>query len=247
MRQIILDTETTGLSPRAGDRLIEFAGLEMVDRRLTGRHLHLYVHPERDIPAEAARVHGLTLAVLEEKNAPVFARVGEEIADFIRGAELIIHNAPFDLGFLDMEFGRMGLPSATALAGGVIDTLQMAKERYPGQKNSLDALCTRLDVDRSRRVLHGALIDCELLAEVYLGMTRSQFSLADAFEAETESTPAVAAYSAPFAATAARRLIVQAASAEELAEHAAYLDALDQAAGGPCVWRQWPPQTDGGT
>lgn len=241
MRQIILDTETTGFNANNGDRLIEFAGLEMIDRRLTGKHLHLYVHPERDVPEDAVRVHGLSLAALEEKNAPVFAKVGEEIADFIRDAELIIHNAPFDVGFLNMEFKRMGLPPVEQLAAEITDTLKMAKERYPGQKNSLDALCTRLDVDRSRRVFHGALIDCELLAEVYLGMTRSQFSLADAFEHEAETTPA-AGHTAQTAGR--RRLSVLSANAQEQSAHSAYLDELDKAAGGDCLWRQWQPKTD---
>ena len=238
MRQIILDTETTGFNANDGDRLIEFAGLEMIDRRLTGQYLHLYVHPERDVPEDAVRVHGLTLAVLEEKNAPVFAKVGAEIADFIRDAELIIHNAPFDVGFLNMEFKRMGLPPVEQLAACITDTLKMAKERYPGQKNSLDALCTRLDVDRSRRVFHGALIDCELLAEVYLGMTRSQFSLTDAFDSPENETAATVAQATHSVSAKTRRLSVLPASADELARHEAYLDALDKACGGNCVWRQ---------
>ena len=163
-RQIILDTETTGLYPNSGDRMVEFAGLEMVNRQLTANTLHLYIHPERDIPEEAAAVHGITLAQLEEKNAPNFAGVGRQIAEFLRGAELIIHNAKFDVGFLDMEFGRMGLPTVEELGCTVTDTLGMAREMFPGQKVSLDALCTRFDVDRSKRVFHGALIDCELLS-----------------------------------------------------------------------------------
>ena len=173
-RQIILDTETTGLYADGGDRLVEFAGLEMVNRQMTDKNLHLYVHPERDMPEEAARVHGLTIEVLEGKNAPPFAEVGRQIADFLRGAELIIHNAKFDVGFLNMEFRRMGLPTVEELGCTVTDTLAMAREMFPGQKASLDALCNRFSVDRSKRVLHGALIDCELLGEVYLAMTRRQ-------------------------------------------------------------------------
>ncbi len=228
-RQIILDTETTGLYPDSGDRLVEFAGLEMLNRQMTEQNLHLYVHPERDMPEEAARVHGLTIEVLEQKQAPVFARVGAEIADFIRGAELIIHNARFDVGFLNMEFSRMGLPSVEELDCTITDTLAMAKERFPGQKNSLDALCTRLGVDRSKRVLHGALIDCELLGEVYLAMTREQYDLMGGSAEENQGTQTAAV-------TTARptHLKVIKASAEECAEHEQYLDGL----GEECIWRK---------
>lgn len=191
-RQIILDTETTGLYADGGDRLVEFAGLEMVNRQMTDKNLHLYVHPERDMPEEAARVHGLTIQVLEEKNAPPFAEVGRQIADFLRGAELIIHNAKFDVGFLNMEFRRMGLPTVEELGCTVTDTLAMAREMFPGQKASLDALCNRFSVDRSKRVLHGALIDCELLGEVYLAMTRRQFDLMGETEEEEPTAKPVA-------------------------------------------------------
>ncbi|ASK26495.1 DNA polymerase III subunit epsilon [Neisseria chenwenguii] len=230
-RQIFLDTETTGLYPDSGDRLVEFAGLEMSNRQLTGNSLHLYVHPERDMPEEAARVHGLTIAVLEEKNAPPFAEVGREIADFLRGAELIIHNAKFDVGFLNMEFTRMGLPTIEELGCTVTDTLAMARDMFPGQKASLDALCNRFSVDRSKRVLHGALIDCELLGEVYLAMTRQQFDLMGGAEEEVEKTgkPAAVAETKRSA-----HLKVIKADAEESAAHEAYLDAL----GDDCVWRK---------
>lgn len=231
-RQIILDTETTGLYPNRGDRLIEFAGLEMIDRRLTGRALHLYIHPQRDIPEEASRIHGITLDQLED--APTFDQVSQQIADFIQGAELIIHNAPFDVGFLDMEFKRIGLSATEQIAAEITDTLVMAKERYPGQKNSLDALCTRLNVDRSRRVFHGALIDCELLAEVYLGMTRSQFSLIDQLD-ETEDSPTQHTIHQPTISQRPAQLRVQYASTEELAQHEAYLDQLDKQT--PSLWR----------
>lgn len=245
MRQIILDTETTGLYPDQGDRLVEFAGLEMVDRRLTGRYLHVYVHPERDMPAEAAAVHGLTIAVLEQKNATPFAQVGQQIVDFIRDAELIIHNAPFDVGFLDMEFARMKLPPVEQLAAEITDTLKMAKTQYPGQKNSLDALCTRLEVDRSRRVLHGALIDCELLADVYLAMTRSQFSLVDDMLAPSAPSAGALAHSVALP-TERVALPVRQANTEERAAHEAYLRELDKLAGGACVWRQWQqPKQEG--
>lgn len=231
-RQIILDTETTGLYPNSGDRLVEFAGLEMVNRKMTANTLHLYVHPDRDIPEEAAAVHGITLEQLEEQNAPKFEEVGRQIADFLRGAELIIHNAKFDVGFLDMEFRRMGLPTINELDCTVTDTLGMAREMFPGQKVSLDALCTRFDVDRSKRVFHGALIDCELLGEVYLAMTRGQFDLmGESVAEEPEAAGTVVEFKRP------AYLKVIAADAEELSEHEAYLDGLDKAVGGACVWR----------
>lgn len=223
-RQIILDTETTGLYANHEtnpDRLIEFAGLVMQKRMLTDDYLHLYIHPERDIPEEAFRVHGISLEQLADK--PKFAEIAHQLADFLRGAELIIHNAPFDVGFLDAEFARMGLPSVEDLGCTIIDTLQMAKDMYPGQKNSLDALCTRLGVDRSKRVLHGALIDCELLAEVYLAMTRQQFSLVDSLENGETANAAihqVQVFERP------EHLKIIAASEEESALHEQYLDDL---------------------
>ena len=232
LRQIILDTETTGFYYDRDDRLIEFAGLEMIDRRLTGNYLHLYVHPERDIPEEAAKVHGITLDQLEGK--PKFAEIGQQIADFIAGAELVIHNAPFDVGFLNAEFARVGLPPIDSVCS-VIDTLEMARNKYPGQKNNLDALCNRLGVDRSRRVLHGALIDCELLGGVYLAMTRNQFSLTDGLEDEAETAaPAAQTTDAPAPVFRADSLIVLYADADEAAAHEAYLDGL----GSECVYRQ---------
>lgn len=230
-RQIVLDTETTGLDAAKGDRILEFAGLEMKNRHLTGRHLHLYIHPERDVPEEAVAVHGLDLPKLESLGAKPFADVAAQIADFVRGAELIIHNAPFDVGFLNMEFARLGLPSLADLGCTPTDTLVMAREQFPGQRVSLDALCQRLGVDRSKRVYHGALIDCELLSEVYLAMTRSQFSLDDVF-AEAVVSQAVAAE----AARPAQLKVLRATDAE-LAVHQAYLDGLDKAAGGACLWR----------
>ncbi|HEY9927100.1 TPA: DNA polymerase III subunit epsilon [Neisseria meningitidis] len=239
-RQIILDTETTGLYADGGDRLVEFAGLEMVNRQMTDKNLHLYVHPERDMPEEAARVHGLTIEVLEGKNAPPFAEVGRQIADFLRGAELIIHNAKFDVGFLNMEFRRMGLPTVEELGCTVTDTLAMAREMFPGQKASLDALCNRFSVDRSKRVLHGALIDCELLGEVYLAMTRRQFDLMGAAAEEKMETK-------PVSHTETKRsgkLKVIRADENELAEHGRYLDGLGEA----CIWRKTQmPSENGGT
>ncbi|QRN41471.1 MAG: DNA polymerase III subunit epsilon [Neisseriaceae bacterium] len=175
MRQIIIDTETTGLYVHAGDRIIEFAGLEMISRRLTGRQCHFYIYPECDINEEASKIHGLRLSDLEGK--PKFAEVGQEIHDFLRDSELIIHNAPFDIGFLNMEFSKIGLAPVEEITNNVIDTLVEAKRKYPGKRNSLDALCERLEIDRSKRVLHGALVDCDLLAQVYLAMTHNQFTL----------------------------------------------------------------------
>ena len=233
-RQIILDTETTGLYPGSGDRIVEFAGLEMVNRHLTEQNLHLYMHPERDMPEEAAAVHGLTIKVLEEKNAPVFAKVGREIADFLRGAELIIHNAKFDVGFLNMEFERMGLPTVEALGCKITDTLAMAREIFPGKRNNLDALCDRFDIDRSNRTLHGALIDCELLADVYLAMTRGQESLEMAIEPDQGEGGTLRLGNR-------KPLVVQKASEAECAVHSRYLELLDKKAGGPCVWRDYEP------
>lgn len=245
MRQIILDTETTGLNAHDGDRLIEFAGVEMIDRRFTGNNLHLYVNPERDIAEEAVAIHGITLEKLAEKKAPVFAEVGQRIADFLRGAELVIHNAPFDVGFLNMEFRRIGLPPIEAITASVLDTLPMARNLYPGQKNSLDALCTRLDVDRSKRVLHGALIDCELLGEVYLAMTRSQFSLVDELAATSAATAGGSTPAAPHAIAHAPLTVVR-PTEEEQAAHEDYLAALDKIVEGDCAWRQWQADHDAG-
>lgn len=233
-RQIILDTETTGFNPLDSehpDRLIEFAGLEMINRQFTDNNLHLYVHPERDIPAEAAAVHGITLDKLAGK--PVFAQVAQQIFDYLKGAELIIHNAKFDVGFLNAEFARVGLPNIETVCE-ITDTLAMAREQYPGQKASLDALCNRLGVDRSRRVLHGALIDCELLGGVYLAMTRGQFSLVDDLDnsQQASQTHHIQPINRP------THLKVLPATAEEEAEHQAYLDSLDKIVGGSCLYRQ---------
>jgi len=232
-RQIILDTETTGLYADRGDRMLEFAGIEMKKRQLTMNNLHLYIHPDRDIPEEAAAVHGITLEQLEERSAPKFEQVGRQIADFLRGAELIIHNARFDVGFLNMEFARMGLPSIEELDCEITDTLAMAREKFPGQKASLDVLCSRLDVDRSKRVLHGALIDCELLAEVYLAMTREQFDLVGA---EETAAAAQSADTGTAVQTAGSGLKILRADAEETAAHLEYLAELDKASGGQCLW-----------
>lgn len=175
MRQVVLDTETTGLEVAQGHRIVEVAAVELVDRRLTGRHFHRYVDPQRDVDEGALRVHGLDRAFLSDK--PVFADIASDLVDYLRGAQLIIHNAPFDTGFLAAEFERVGQPGGDGALADVIDTLPMARELHPGKRNSLDALCERYGIDNSGRTLHGALLDAELLAEVYLAMTRGQESL----------------------------------------------------------------------
>jgi DNA polymerase-3 subunit epsilon len=239
MRQIILDTETTGLRVEDGNRILEIAAVEMVHRKLSppDRHLHRYINPERESEDGALAVHGLTSEFLSDK--PKFAEIVDEFLDFIRGAELIIHNAPFDIGFLDMELGRLGRGRLQDYVTGVIDTLAEAKAMFPGKRNTLDALCDRFQVDRSARTLHGALIDCELLAEVYLSMTRGQDSLLIDFAPASASDPAQ-----PLALRAGERprTRVQRATAAELAEHDAYLAALDAAVKGDCVWRDYSPR-----
>lgn len=235
MRQIVLDTETTGLDPRQGHRIIEVACLEMVNRRLTGRHLHKYINPGRDIDEGAAAVHGITLDFLADK--PKFADVVEEFLDFVRGAELVIHNAPFDVGFLNAELKLLGMVPVETVCAGVRDTLRMAKELHPGKRNSLDALCERYQIDNSHRTLHGALLDTELLAEVYLSMTRGQNSLM----IEPEEAPR-----SQGAGTTARRerkpLVVRRADEAELALHEKTLAGIDKESKGQCLWIERAPE-----
>ncbi len=180
MRQVVLDTETTGLDPREGHRIIEIGAVELIDRRLTGQHFHQYLNPERDIEDGALEVHGITREFLQDK--PLFADVAQEFLDFIEGTELLIHNAPFDVGFLDMELGLINHPVRIESHARVLDTLELARDLHPGQRNSLDALCKRYEVDNSSRNLHGALLDSEILADVYLAMTGGQSDLALGFE-----------------------------------------------------------------
>jgi DNA polymerase III subunit epsilon len=175
MRQIFLDTETTGLYPAQGHRIIEIAAIEMINRRPTNNHFHVYLNPQREIDPAAQEVHGITLDFLQDK--PLFEAVAAELTNFIRDTELIIHNAPFDVGFLNSEFGRIGLKPIETVCGKITDTLKMAKDSRPGQRNNLNALCNHFGIDNSRRTLHGALLDAELLAEVYMAMTRGQDSL----------------------------------------------------------------------
>ena len=231
MRQIVLDTETTGLNPKLGDRIIEIGCVEVLSRRLSEREFHTYLNPEREVEFGATRVHGLTREDLAAK--PKFAEIVPEFLDYIRGAELIIHNADFDVEFLNMELGLAGFPPIEKHVGRITDTLLSAKELHPGKKNSLDALCERYFIDNSRRTLHGALADARLLAECYLAMTRGQESLMMELEA-----PAAAAAAAAGLILDVSKLIVQRASAEELAAHELYLDTMEKDARGPSLWRK---------
>jgi DNA polymerase III subunit epsilon len=235
MRQIVLDTETTGLNPRSGDRIIEVGCVELVNRRLTGNNFHSYINPERDSEEGALAVHGLTTEFLSDK--PKFAEIADELRDYVRGAEIIIHNAPFDRAFLDAEFDRLDLPPFTEHVELITDTLVQAKEMHPGKRNSLDALCDRYGVSNAHRALHGALLDAELLAEVYLAMTRGQNSLTiDLAASETGTADTGNAMESVSYA----EMIVQQASEEEVAEHETLLDRLDKEVKGKCVWRTEP-------
>jgi len=234
MRQIVLDTETTGLEVRQGHRLVEIACVEMVERRLTGRHYQTYLNPDRAIDEGARQVTGIEDEFLLDK--PRFAEVVEEFLAFIDGAELIIHNASFDIGFLDAELARLG-DGAGRIGDrcSVLDTLAMARERYPGQRNNLDALCKRLGVDNSRRDLHGGLIDAQLLADVYLAMTSGQVAFDLGFEGATEQRDVVV--TAPVVLHARPRVLR--ASADELSQHEQRLDTLDKSSvDGQSVWRR---------
>jgi DNA polymerase-3 subunit epsilon len=235
MRQIVLDTETTGLNPRTGDRVIEIGCVEIFNRKLTGNNFHRYINPERDSDEAALAVHGLTTEFLRDK--PRFHEIAEELREFVKDAEVIIHNAPFDLGFLNHEFERMGLPPFVSHCSNVIDTLVHAKELHPGKRNSLDALCDRYGISNAHRKLHGALLDSELLADVYLAMTRGQNSLSMDMLADEGSGGAELLEAVPLG-----EIIVLAAAAEELAEHDNVLAALDKGVKGECVWRNYSPQ-----
>ena len=229
MRQIVLDTETTGLDPRHGHRIIEVACIEMENRRLTGRHLHKYINPEREIDEGAQAVHGITLEFLADK--PKFMDIVDEFLDFINGAELIIHNAPFDLGFLNAELLRLDRVPVETVCNGVTDTLRMAKDLHPGKRNSLDALCERYEIDNSQRTLHGALLDTELLAEVFLAMTRGQNTLM----IEPDAAPRLQTGKGG-APVARKPLLVRRASEEEIADHQRVLAAIDKETKGACIW-----------
>ena len=235
-RQIFLDTETTGLSAEGGDRVIEIGCVEMVARKPTGNNRHFYLNPGRDSHPDALRVHGITTEFLRDK--PQFSAVADDLLEYLQGAEVIIHNAPFDVGFLNKELELLGRAPLKTTVGSVIDTMLMAKEMYPGKRNSLDALCDRLGVDNSGRTLHGALLDAELLADVYINLTRGQ----DALLIEPVSDEAAGA-------TAVRvdlslfQLPVLAASQQECAAHAAVLVGIDKDSDGKTLWRQLEPDT----
>jgi DNA polymerase-3 subunit epsilon len=233
-RQIFLDTETTGLAVEAGDRLIEIGCIEMVNRRLTGNTLHLYVNPQRSSHGDALKVHGLTDEFLADK--PRFAEVAGQLLAFVAGAEVVIHNAPFDIGFLDAELKRSGHDAFARHVAKVTDSLLLARETYPGKSNSLDALCRRLEVDNSNRTLHGALLDAGLLAEVYIRMTRGQDSLVIDGAGATDVAGAVAEL--PPVDFSTLELLAVPVSDEERAAHEALLADLDTASGGQTVWRR---------
>ena len=227
-RRIVLDTETTGLDPALGHRVIEIGCVELLNRKLTGQRFHRYINPEREVEAGAMAVHGLSSEFLQDK--PRFGEILAEFLDFVQGAELVIHNAAFDLGFLDNELALLEKAPLDETCSGVVDTLKMARELHPGRRNSLDALCDRYAIDNSGRTLHGALLDAELLAEVYLAMTRGQESLI--MEIEAVAAPAQQM------GTAVERPILRIlhASAAELAEHERILAEIGKESRGNCLW-----------
>lgn len=235
MRQIFLDTETTGLSPADGDRLLEIGCVEMVNRKITGNNLHLYINPERDSHPDALRVHGITSEFLADK--PKFREIAQEILDYVAGAdEILIHNAPFDIGFLNKEFELLGQAKFSSRVQKVTDTLAMAKEMFPGKRNGLDALCDRLEVDNSNRTLHGALLDAELLARVYINMTRGQ----NALSMEEDAATAASTVSHAISTEDLRRYDLPVLLANELESqaHEEVLAQLDKASNQKTLWRQ---------
>ena len=230
MRQIVLDTETTGLSAEGGDRIIEVGCVELLNRKLTGNNKHFYLNPERDSHEDALKVHGISNEFLRDK--PKFVEVADELMDYLHGAEIIIHNAAFDVSFLNKELELIGKPAFASFVGSVTDTLRMAKEMYPGKRNSLDALCDRLGVDNSGRTLHGALLDAELLADVYINLTRGQDALLiDVSAQDAGGAVAVRMDLSLF------DLPVIAANDQEAAAHDDVLKQLDKASGGKTLWR----------
>lgn len=233
-RQVVLDTETTGLHARLGDRVVEIGCVELVNRRVSERTFHHYLNPERELDEGAVKVHGLTREFLADK--PLFGVVAAGFLEFVKGAEILIHNASFDTEFLDAELKRCGLGRLADHVAGVVDTLAMARELHPGKRNALDSLCERYAVDNSHRTMHGALLDARLLAEVYLAMTRGQESLVIE---DGAPTAAAAAAAVRFDAS---KLVVLKASDEELMAHEQALDRLDKSSGGKTVWRRTTPQ-----
>jgi DNA polymerase-3 subunit epsilon len=230
-RQIVLDTETTGLNPRLGNRVIEIGCVELLNRKLTGNNFHCYINPERDSEEGALAVHGLTTEFLSDK--PIFSRIVDEFLDFVRGAELVIHNAPFDMGFLNAEFERLGLEKLDTYVEGVTDTLVQAKELHPGKRNSLDALCDRYEISNSHRKLHGALLDAELLADVFLAMSRGQNS----FSIEVEEEPNVVIVETLELNEEDCNVLVLHAEMNEQHAHEDLLIDIAKASQGACLWQ----------
>jgi DNA polymerase-3 subunit epsilon len=230
MRQIVLDTETTGLSADSGDRIIEIGCVEMVDRKLTGKNLHFYLNPGRDSHEDALKVHGISNEFLKDK--PQFRAIADELMAYLEGAELIIHNAPFDLSFLNKELSLTGRAPVKDFVAGVVDSLMMAKELFPGKRNSLDALCDRLEVDNSGRTLHGALLDAELLADVYINLTRGQNSLV--MDEGPESEPGEQAHAIDLRSI---ELPLLTANEQERTAHESLLAGIDKASKGKTIWR----------
>jgi DNA polymerase-3 subunit epsilon len=231
-RQIFLDTETTGLSPESGDRIIEIGCVEMVNRRLTGNNKHFYLNPERANSEDAVKIHGLTDEFLADK--PLFSAIADELMEYLAGAEIIIHNAGFDVGFMNEELRRIGRPRFAEHVGQVTDSLLMAREMFPGKSNSLDALCKRLEVDNASRTLHGALLDAGLLAEVYIRMTRGQNTLVIDV---AESSSSEQSIDVPLVDLTQFTLPVLVLTEEERTQHEALLVDLDKASNGKTIWR----------
>ena len=234
MRQLLLDTETTGLDPKMGHRIIEIAAVELVNRRLTGRHLHFRLDPERDIDFAATEVHGLTRDDLRGK--PRFREVAGEFVDFSRGCEWIIHNAAFDVAFFDYEFDLCGFPRSDTVYGRLVDTLALARDTFPGKRNNLDALCERFGVSNAQRTLHGALLDAQLLAEVYLAMTRGQETLI--IDMQMPTVPMRGSFAAEDSATGMPRYVIHRIipDAAELDAHRSYLEVLARESKAGCLW-----------
>lgn len=235
VRQIVLDTETTGLEPEQGHRIIEIGCVEMVERRLTGNNFHVYLQPDREIDAAAVEVHGITNEFLADK--PRFTDIAADLLDYLRGAELVIHNAPFDVGFLDAELARLEGQAPIDAQCEVLDTLVMARKQHPGQRNSLDALCGRYDVDNSRRDKHGALLDAEILADVYLAMTGGQRALSLGTEGEMDDGSGHRVQRRAVDRSQIKLVVVRARD-DELDAHEARLDAIEKSSGQAPVWRR---------
>lgn len=231
-RQIVLDTETTGINPRLGNRIIEIGCVEMIERKLTGNNYHVYLNPDRDSEEGALAVHGLTTAFLSDK--PRFADVVTDFMEYVKGAEIIIHNAPFDLGFLNSELDKLGMPKFEESVGTIIDTLVQAKELHPGKRNSLDSLCDRYEISNSHRVLHGALLDAEILAEVFLAMSRGQNS----FSIEVEEQKQEFSEQDDDVIAESFQIKVISAQGVELEEHTKNLASLDKEVRGKCIWSE---------